>query len=59
MLSGVSGSIDHARPARRADANPQERKDPMAGKKKKSSEAMIISKSRVKAAVKKCNVGGE
>ncbi len=31
----------------------------MAGKKKKSSEAMIISKSRVKAAVKKCNVGGE
>ena len=31
----------------------------MAAKKKKSSEAMIISKSRVKAAVKKCNVGGE
>ena len=24
-----------------------------------SSDAMIISKSRVKAAVKKCNVGGE
>ena len=31
----------------------------MAAKKKKSPEAMIISKSRVKAAVKKCNVGGE
>ncbi len=31
----------------------------MAAKKKKSGEAMIISKSRVKAAVKKCNVGGE
>ena len=31
----------------------------MAAKKKKSTEAMIISKSRVKAAVKKCNVGGE
>ena len=30
-----------------------------AKKKKKSGEAMIISKSRVKAAVKKCNVGGE
>jgi histone H3/H4 len=32
-----------------------------AGKRKgaKSAEAMIISKSRVKAAVKKCNVGGE
>ena len=29
------------------------------GKPKKSPEAMIISKSRVKAAVKKCNVGGE
>ena len=31
----------------------------MAAKKKKPAEAMIISKSRVKAAVKKCNVGGE
>jgi hypothetical protein len=34
----------------------------MAAKKKakaKSGEAMIISKSRVKAAVKKCNVGAE
>ncbi len=30
-----------------------------ARKKAKSGEAMIISKSRVKAAVKKCNVGGE
>jgi histone H3/H4 len=27
--------------------------------KKSSSESMIISKSRVKAAVKKCNVGAE
>jgi hypothetical protein len=27
--------------------------------KKKASEAMIISKSRVKAAAKKCNVGAE
>ena len=36
----------------------------MAARKKarrssKSAEAMIISKSRVKAAVKKCNVGSE
>jgi histone H3/H4 len=29
------------------------------GAKGKSSDAMIISKSRVKAAVKKCNVGSE
>ena len=33
----------------------------MAAKRKagSSGEAMIISKARVKAAVKKCNVGGE
>ena len=34
----------------------------MAAKKKKAArggDPMIISKSRVKAAVKKCNVGGE
>ena len=29
------------------------------GKASKSGDPMIISKSRVKAAVKKCNVGGE
>ncbi len=31
----------------------------MAAKKKTKSDAMIISKARVKAAVKKCNVGAE
>jgi histone H3/H4 len=31
----------------------------MAKKKGKSSDAMIISKARVKAAVKKCNVGAD
>lgn len=30
-----------------------------AAKKSRGSEAMIISKSRVKAAAKSCNVGGE
>jgi histone H3/H4 len=39
------------------------RKKAAAGRKKAargtSSDAMIISKSRVKAAVKKCNVGSE
>jgi hypothetical protein len=39
------------------------KKKSTAGRKKaasgKSSEAMIISKSRVKAAVRKCNVGSE
>jgi len=29
------------------------------GKAKTNGDAMIISKSRVKAAVKKCNVGGD
>lgn len=29
------------------------------GAAKKSGESMIISKSRVKAATKKCNVGGD
>ena len=29
------------------------------GKASKAGDPMIISKSRVKAAVKKCNVGGE